>query len=166
MQGADTQVTLDVMVRDLENFGQNMLSVKREALTIIGEEYKLDFALGIGLEQSPDGSAFAPLLPQSMYPRKKTRDPANRILMDTDALIKSFRRSTTSDSATIYTEDPKASRHQEGTTKMVVRPIVGFSRRANRRITQRLEALKTTDESIAFIECLVEALNGAEQTEE
>lgn len=166
MQGADTHVTLDVMIHDLDAFAENMLSVKTQALTIIAEEYKLDFALGIGLEESPDGSPFAPLLPQSKFPRKKQRDPTNRILMDTDKLVKSFRFSRTPDSATIYTGDPKASRHQEGTTRMVARPIVGFSRRANRRITQRLEALKTTDESIAFIECIVEALNGAEQTEE
>jgi hypothetical protein len=166
VQGTDTHVSLDVLVNDLENFPANMEHVKRNALRIIGEEYKVDFALGILIGESPDGSSFAPLLPQSKYPRRRQRDPANHVLWDKGDLVKSFRFRAPTDSVTIYTEDPKAEHHQKGTTKMVARPIVGFSRRANRRIADRLEALKTTDESIAFIECLVEALNGAEQTEE
>jgi phage gpG-like protein len=160
---ADRNVTLDVAIRELDKFSAEMGIFTRQILQIVATEYKLDFALGISLEESPDGVRFASLKPQSMYPRKKRRDPANHILMDTDQLVQSFRYKTSDRVALIYTSDRAAEAHQRGTPRMVPRPIVGYSRRANRRIAEKLEVLKTTEERTAYIECVVEALANAEE---
>lgn len=160
--------TLAIFIEELKGFDQRMVNFSADCLHIIGEEYKLDFAMNIALEQSPDGSAMLPLKPMSKYPRKPQRDPANHILMDTDKLVQSFRFSRTGNKVTIYSEVDYADKQQSGdpSTNLPPRPFVGISARANRRIRDRLTPLQVDDWSAAFIDRVLDALDFATEDED
>ncbi len=85
-------------------------------------------------ESDPDGRPWAPVKPETERRKKRGRYGrigARSVLRDTDAMYLSFLNSdveqVTPTSLSWGSDDPKAWFHQEGTSKMPARPMVGLT---------------------------------------
>ena len=130
---------LTSMLTDLEHL------MVDEAPPVIGEEYKAEFKLALDEERAPGGKKHAPLKPASMYPRKKSRDPANHILKDTNKMYDSADHASRRGETEIgFAAQDKRGRqyppyHQKGNLpKMAERVIVDESPHAAKKIRARL----------------------------
>jgi phage gpG-like protein len=106
------------------------------ALKEIAQQLAGDLGRGFISSESPDGEPWADL----KHPRPRGHNTGTRPLIDFgDLMLSVIDESSdhieiiTDDSLTYGTSDPKAHFHQDGTSKMVARPFMGFTQD---RITQ------------------------------
>lgn len=124
--------------------------VVKDAPGVVASQYKTGWEQALEDEVSPNGVPYAPLRERSKYPRKKTRDPKNKILDDTGMMKKGVRVNVTPGSAEIYWDyrDDRGKQpqvfHQYGTPKMVARPVAGLSNKIAKRIAEALRSLVKT----------------------
>lgn len=120
--------------------------IYQDAPAIVAQEYQKEFQLALFEEHSPNGEPYAALKAKSKYPKKKKRDPRNKILDDTGQMKRGVKSEVSRGKADIYWEytDPRGREpqvyHQFGTRKMIARPLATLSDTAAVKIEERLTA--------------------------
>ena len=102
---------------------------------IIVEDTRLRFKLGV----DPQGRPWAPLKEATLRSRRRKGRQDQPVLSDSRTLRNSIESSSTNDEVIIGTNVEYAKYHQEGTSRMPQRKILGLSESVRRRIRSLIQ---------------------------